>query len=73
MTEQKMTWEEMVKVYPDRWVVVKNAVMDGPDIVSGTLVEVKKDDDIIEYRAHHPRKGLVFRRTTEEAVSGIIN
>ena len=33
--ENRMTWEEMAKKYPDQWVVVKDAVMDGPDIVSG--------------------------------------
>ena len=31
---ERMTWDEMVEKYPDRWVVVKDAVMDGPDVLS---------------------------------------
>ncbi|MBQ9513144.1 MAG: hypothetical protein IJR58_08115, partial [Lachnospiraceae bacterium] len=54
-------------------IIVRDAVMDGPDIISGVLVDVMKDEDIISYRASHPRTGFVFRRTTQEAMSGIAN
>ena len=73
MQERKMTWDEMVNDYPSQWVIVRNAEMDGPDIISGILVDVKKDEDIISYRANHSRTGLTFRRTTEETMSGIAN
>ena len=44
-----MKWEDMVEKYPDRWVAVGNAVMDGPNIVSGDVVAVKTDDEICDY------------------------
>ncbi len=62
---KRMTWQEMVDAYPDQWVVVKDAVMDGPDILSGVLVTVKTDDDIGAYRVQNSRRGYEFRRTTE--------
>ena len=68
-----MKWEDMVKEYPDRWVAVGNAVMDGPNIVSGDVVAVKTDDEISDYEADHLREGLRFRRTTEGCWSGVIN
>ena len=68
-----MTWEDMVREYPDRWVAVGNAVMDGPDIVSGDVVAVKTDDEICDYEDQHLREGLRFRRTTEGDWDGIIN
>ena len=50
MTNDRQTWDEMVKQYPDRWVVVKDAEMSGPDILSGVIVDVISDKEIIEYR-----------------------
>ena len=68
---KRMTWQEMVDAYPDQWVVVKDAVMDGPDILSGVLVTVKTDDDIGAYRVQNSRRGYEFRRTTEGFWNGI--
>ena len=70
---ETMTWEEMVKKYPDQWVVIENAVMDGADIVSGTVVDVKSDDDIIPFRVNNQKKGYKFYRTTEGDFYGIID
>ena len=68
-----MKWEDMVEKYPDRWVAVGNAVMDGPNIVSGDVVAVKTDDEICDYEDQHLRDGLIFMRTTEGNWDGIIN
>ena len=68
-----MTWQEMVQKYPDRWVAVGDAVMNGPDIVSGNVVAVKTDDEICNYEIEHLRDGLRFRRTTEGNWDGIID
>ena len=46
---ERMTWEEMVLNYPDRWVVLKDTEKDGPDVLSGVLVAVKTDDEIIPF------------------------
>ena len=66
-TEQnrRMSWDEMVKEYPDRWVVIKDAEMDGPDIISGIIVTVKSDDDIMRFRIDNQKKGYKFYRTSE--------
>ena len=71
--ENRMTWEEMAKKYPDQWVVVKDAVMDGPDIVSGILVAVKSDDEIISYRIANTHKDYEICRTTEGWFNGVID
>lgn len=68
---ERMTWLEMVEKYPDRWVAVKDAQKDGPDIVSGVLVAVKSDDEIALFRVENHGKGYIFRRTTEGAFNGV--
>ena len=68
---KNMTWDEMVEKYPDQWVVVKDAVMDGPDIISGELIEVKSDNDIADFQIKNHGKGYEFRRTTEGSFNGI--
>ena len=73
MDNSRMTWEEMVSAYPDKWVVVENADMDGADIVSGDVVEVMSDDDIIPFRIANQNKGYKFYRTTEGDFYGIVD
>ena len=68
-----MTWDEMENRYPGQWVAVKDALMDGSDIVSGVVVAVRSDDDISDFRAEHQGEHLRFRRTTEDYDYGIIN
>ena len=64
--DERMTWDEMVQRYPDKWVVVKDAEKSGPDVLSGILVTVVDDDDIGDYMADNFRKGYDFARTTED-------
>ena len=74
-TEQnrRMSWDEMVKEYPDRWGVIKDAEMNVPDIISGIIVTVKSDDDIMRFRIDNQKKGYKFYRTSEEELYGIID
>ena len=73
MTDTKpMRWEEMVNKYPEQWVAIKDAVMDGPDVVSGVVIAVLSDDEIIEYENTHGDDGIEYRRTTEGNWGGII-
>lgn len=39
MTNNRVTWDDMVKEYPDKWVVVKDAEMNGPDILRTTIFD----------------------------------
>ncbi len=64
MPNRRMTWEEMVDQYPDRWIAIRDAQMDGADIVSGIVEAVLTDDEIGEYR-EQAAHGLQFDRTTE--------
>ena len=41
--EKRMTWDEMVAEYPDLWIGVVDAKMDGADILSGIVKYVGKD------------------------------
>ena len=73
MKKKRMLWEEMVKAYPDQWVVVEDAEMDGPDIISGIVISVKSDDEIIPFRTANQKKGYRFYRTSEGEFYGIID
>ena len=68
---ERMTWDEMAKKYPDMWVVVKDAQMDGPDILSGILIDIKPDDEIGHYEVMTKGNGYKYRRTTEGFWNGI--
>ena len=39
----RLSWDEMVKQYPDLWVAVKDAEMDGADIMSGEVVAAQPE------------------------------
>ena len=41
--ERRMTWAEMVATYPDQWIGVVDAEMDGADIRSGVVRYVGRD------------------------------
>ena len=69
----ELTWNEMVTLYPNMWVVIKNATTDGPDIVRGELVTTKTDEEICEYEDAHYDEGLIFRRTTDSEWNGTVS
>ena len=41
--EKRMTWEEMVEKYPDQWIGVVDAEMDGANIRTGVVKYVGMD------------------------------
>ena len=67
-----MTWNSMVENYPNMWVVIKNPVMDGPDVIKGEVITAKSDDEICDYEDSHDNEGLIFRRTTDDEWNGTI-
>ncbi|MCR5791079.1 MAG: hypothetical protein K6G83_14450 [Lachnospiraceae bacterium] len=71
--DKRMTWNEITQKYPERWVALKEAEMDGPNIISGIVTAVKTDDEIYDYEPEHLHEGLIFERTTEGEWSGIID
>ena len=69
----RMSWNEMVEKYPEKWVVIQDPVMDGdaPDIIEGDVVDVVEDDKISKYMATHRAQSYRYRRTTESGWNGI--
>ena len=65
----RLTWDEMVSTYPDQWVAVKDAEMDGADIISGEVVAAKSDRAMRKFRILNRHTGLVFRRTSDGVFS----
>ncbi len=61
----RLTWDEIVKKYPDLWVAVRDAEMDGADIVSGEVVAAKPDKEMRQFRMRNSNAGYVFRRTSD--------
>ena len=68
----RISWDDMVKEYPNLWVAVKDAEMDGADIVSGEVVAAQSDEEMREFRIKHRGAGFVFRRTSECGFNGHI-
>ena len=73
MKPVRMTWDQIVETYPDRWVAIINPVMDGdhPDILEGDVIAVLRDDEISRFKSEHRGEGLEYRRTTESGWNGI--
>ena len=68
----RLTWDEMVEKYPDQWIAVKDAEMDGADIESGEVVAYENDmEDFIDFRIKN-RHTYKFCRTSVEDIPGII-
>ena len=67
------TWEEIEVEFPNKWVVLKNVVFEGSDVIKAEVVDVKADEEIIEYQEQHLNEGYTFCRTTEGAINEPIN
>ena len=67
----RTTWDEMVEKYPDQWIAVKDAEMDGADIVSGEVVASEADTDMETFRINHFHD-FDFYRTSEGDFNGFV-
>lgn len=67
LINERMTWEEIVKKYPDRWVALTDCKMDGPDIIEGLVLCVceEKDMDSAEIEIMNNKIPFMWERTTE--------
>lgn len=73
--KERLTWEEMVQRYPNKWVFVENAELRGIDIISGDLICACTDDEYSKKAVELIRAGIDFRhvRTTEGNWGGYVN
>lgn len=69
---KQLTWNEVVNLFPDLWVVFKECTYNKATFIKGTLVDVIEDKDRIEYMNRHWGEGLYIDRTTEESGGGYI-
>ena len=67
------SWNSIVSKYPDKWVVLKNVIFNGPDIKSAEIVCVKEDSEIFDYQDDHLDDNFIFRRTTETVNNGTVS
>ena len=68
----RLSWDEIVRQHPDRWVAVKDAEMDGADVVSGEVVAALSDREMRLFRVEHGGADFVYRRTSEGDYTGPI-
>lgn len=68
---KRMTWDEMVEKYPDKWVVLDDVKYisedDDINIESALVIQVVPDESANDIRLNNNRKGrrYTYRRTTE--------
>ena len=71
---ERLTWEEIVKKYPEQWVVLDDVKKDGATILSGIVVNVCSDENIDSYFFDAVKSGKRYtkRRTSEMRGMGIV-
>lgn len=67
---ERMTWDEMVEKYPDKWVVLTDVKFEDEghaDVESAVVVQVLSDDEesIVHLRNDSQGINYLYRRTTE--------
>lgn len=67
---ERMTWDEMVKKYPDQWVVLTDVNFEDEcraNVESAIVVKVLYDAEESRVHLSNDRKGIhyLYRRTTE--------
>jgi len=65
--QEKLSWDEIVEKYPDRWVALTDYDMDGVTILAGRVCAVCKDTDRLdeEIRLINEKITFKWRRTTD--------
>ena len=65
---RRYSWDEIVKMFPDKWVALTEYEFKGADVTSGVLQAVCSDEKITENDTPLREKGLkkiYWRRTTD--------
>lgn len=67
---KRMTWDDIIKQYPDKWVAFSSYNGWGPDVDDGVVEVVLSDEEYIEHRIAHIRDGWFYKYTTDDIESG---
>jgi hypothetical protein len=68
-----ITWREVINLFPDRWIAMRDYVMSGSNIVQGVLVGVMTDREADTELNKHLKAGDICRRTTFGGEEGYLN
>lgn len=71
---KRLTWEQMQEMYPDKWLIIKDAEKDGSTLISGIIVDVCTDKTVMDKFIGYLNEGkhYIKRRTTEAFSLGVI-
>ena len=63
---ERLTWQEIVEKYPDRWVALSDCEMDGSQIISGVVQAVCIEEERYSITIKLAEQNISFRwrRTT---------
>ena len=69
--QKRYTWDELVKDFPEKWVILKDATVVKSSIKDGILVDVCEDEQIDDRSLEFIEKGLdyYYARTTYDPFS----
>ena len=73
--EERLTWEEITKRYPNQWVALKNIIYkdnDGCNVESAVVVCVMSDEDYIGTRLAFLRAGKEYFYERTEDTRGFV-
>lgn len=68
---KRLTWNEAVKLFPDRWVSFRDYILDGVTFQNGILANVFTDDEYEDYLFSHWDDDLRIMRTSSSLTIGI--
>jgi len=70
-----MTWKEMKKRYPDKWVIVDKTEGNASTVKAGIVKYVASDDEIEDIWIECHKQGFDYykRRTTVDSFMGIVD
>ena len=72
---KEYTWDELVELFPSKWVILKNAKLDKSDVETGILVGVCSDGEKDGIVLNNLKQGhhYDYFRTTEDGINiGIV-
>lgn len=70
---QRLDWSNLVLLFPNLWVALKDCIYSGIDINSAVLVDVLDDNEVIEYMDKHYNDYERVERTTDSFTGGYVH
>jgi hypothetical protein len=68
----RMTWDDIVKYIPDRWVAIRDFNFENGNITDGIVEDIFGDNDVREARRKYRGENYVCVRTTDSYTGGLL-